>query len=278
MLPLQDTRRTAANPRRLHREAHGEPGHDRAARVEAAVSQRFAEFVDSGSSVPVFLARHPRLALQIVRDIRELPRLEAVLTAGAEAAAVEEQLMRNRTSRRFLSGVSAVLHVPAVPGTYLEGHERATVRRKIRGAAKKGVTVRPVPEPQRAALLALADRHEQQNERAEYRVAAPQNADLLDYDLWVAAYDGEDRPIALSVIPVAGEWATLRYFRTLVPGDASSDARYLMSQAVAEALCERGVRYLVDTARPHWLPNGLRHFQRMVGFRLVRVSPARVAG
>lgn len=46
--------------------------------------------------------------------------------------------------------------------------------------------------------------------------------------------------------------------------------------ALAEALAERGVRYLVDTAEPQWLPGGLRHFQRMIGFRLVRVRLRRV--
>ena len=79
----------------------------------------------------------------------------------------------------------------------------------------------------------------------------------------------------LAVIPCSGEWAVLRYFRTLAPGQASSDARYLMTEAVAETLGGLGVRHLVDSARPHWLPNGLRHFQRMVGFRLVRLRGIR---
>lgn len=243
---------------------------------EPRLSQHFADLVETGWSVPAFVLRRPRAALDVARDISALPRLTAILPRQEEAPAVREQMMRNRASRLAMAGVSAVLHMPAVPGTFLDGHERATVRRKVRAAAKQGVTVRPVPVHERPALLELADVHEQHNERAQYRVAEPHNGDLLTYDTWFAAYDGEGVPIALSVTPVAGEWATLRYFRTLRAGQAASDARYLMTNVVAEALGARGVRHLVDTARPHWLPNGLRHFQRMVGFRLVRVSPARI--
>lgn len=187
-----------------------------------------------------------------------------------------DDLQAYALSRRAMSGISAVLRTPETPGTYLDGHARATVRRKLRAAARAGVTVRPVPGADRVAMLRLADRYERENERVAYRVEHPDNADLLDYDMWFAAYDGDSAPLMLSVIPTAGQWGTLRYFRTLAPGSSASDSRYLMAAVVAEALQDRGVRYLVDTARPHWLPNGLRHFQRMIGFRLVRIGQARV--
>ena len=85
--------------------------------------------------------------------------------------------------------------------------------------------------------------------------------------------DGD--PLLLSVTPTDGEWALLRWFRTLGQGDEYSNSRCLMSPAVVEALSVRGVRCLIDTTPPRRLPSGLRHFQRMVGFRIVR---ARVAG
>ena len=45
-----------------------------------------------------------------------------------------------------------------------------------------------------------------------------------------------------------------------------------MTQVVVERLVERGVRYLADVSSPAHLSNGCRHFQRMLGFRIARVS------
>ena len=50
-----------------------------------------------------------------------------------------------------------------------------------------------------------------------------------------------------------------------------------MTQVLVETLSARGVRYLVEGTHPAELPNGLRHFQRMVGFRLHRVVARRAA-
>lgn len=272
--------------RRFHRpkrapsafvEQPAEPDEQSALESETRLSERFAELVGSHRSVLGFAIHDSRAALQTMHDIRALPKLIASLPAGDEASAVREQMMRHGASRRAMCGVSAVLELPTGSETYLEGRDRATVRRKMRAAAKQGVVVRPVPDGERTELLNLADRHEQDNEREAYRTAKPENGDLLAYRTWFAAYDADGQPLALAVTPVAGEWATLRYFRTLRSDTAASDARYAMTAVVAEALRDLGVRHLVDTARPHWLPNGLRHFQRMVGFRLVRVSRARIS-
>lgn len=239
--------------------------------IEAFVSATFAQCSEEHRTIWAFYLAHPLLAARTLRAILRLPRVEVRLPrSGARDALV--QLLSEQTAGRIASlGATAVLQTPDEPGTYLEGPDRATVRRKVRAAVKQGVEVRPVPESERRRLLGLADRHEQANEREEYRVDQPSNEDLLDYDLWLGAYDADGRPVMLAVTPYSGEFAVLRYFRTLEPGRASSDARYLMTHAVAEELASRGVRYLVDSARPHWLQNGLRHFQRMVGFRLLRL-------
>ena len=44
-----------------------------------------------------------------------------------------------------------------------------------------------------------------------------------------------------------------------------------------ERLRAEGVRHLVDTRSPAELPNGLRHFQRMLGFRICRVAVTAVS-
>jgi hypothetical protein len=51
-----------------------------------------------------------------------------------------------------------------------------------------------------------------------------------------------------------------------------------MTEVLVERLARLGVRHLVDGSNLFWLPNGLRHFQRMVGFRIVRLRIARSGG
>jgi hypothetical protein len=246
------------------------PGQDQD-ELEAFVARTFAQCSDEHKSIHVFYAAHPVLTVRTLRAILRLPLVDVRLPRAGDREALARLLKEQRVGRVASLGATAVLQTPAEPGTYLDGSDRATVRRKVRSATKQGVEIRTVPQADRRHLLELADRNEQENEREEYRVAQPSNEDLLEYGLWLGAYDADGRPIMLAVIPYSGEFGILRYFRTLEPGRASSDARYLMTDAVAEELARRGVRYLIDTARPHWLQNGLRHFQRMVGFRLVRL-------
>ena len=70
--------------------------------------------------------------------------------------------------------------------------------------------------------------------------------------------------------PVDSEWALLHYFRTLTNGQEASSVRYLMTQVLVEHLVGLGARYLADPTSSLWLTNGLRHYQRILGFRLVR--------
>jgi hypothetical protein len=110
---------------------------------------------------------------------------------------------------------------------------------------------------------------------ATYRTRDPGNDDLLDYQLWLVARAADGRPLLLSVTPVDGELAMLRYFRTLGWGEEQSQARYLMTEILVERLVSLGVRYLVDGSNLFWLPDGLRHFQKMMGFHIVRIRVAR---
>jgi hypothetical protein len=165
-----------------------------------------------------------------------------------------------------------VLAVPADPAEHVDGRSAQTLRRKIRAAERAGVTWRAVTDPaERRSLLEIANRAEREHADPSYRVEAPSNDDLLDHDLWLVAVDAEGTPILLSVTPVDGDIATLRYFRTLGSGPAHSDSRYLMTHALVTELAQRGVRWLLDTEPPGAQTNGLRHFQRMVGFRYARV-------
>jgi hypothetical protein len=124
---------------------------------------------------------------------------------------------------------------------------------------------------ERQKLAQLAAEWERIHPVEYYRNPDPNVTCLLSYGLWLAAYAADGRPLLLSITPVDGQWALLRYFRTMTSGEDASNARYLMTQVLVEHLVRLGVRHLVDQASPLWLSNGLRHYQRILGFRLVRL-------
>jgi hypothetical protein len=146
----------------------------------------------------------------------------------------------------------------------------------VRYAQRLGVSWAEVNDTQeRFRLLELADRYERTHPNIIYRNPNPDNSHLLPYRLWLAAYSAEGRPLLLSVSAVDGDLALLSHFRTLGCGQEQSNARYLMMQVLVESLVSRGVRYLLDSGSPA-MPSGLRHFQRMLGFRIVRIRIARL--
>jgi hypothetical protein len=237
------------------------------------LAEYYAGIVTSGLPAWQHVLRHPRQALAAAADIRRLPDHDASIADTPTGRA----LVATMTCRGPLQiplgrmGV-AVLEVPADPAEYRTGASKQTLRRKVRLAERSGVTWRPVDDPaERAALLQLADAAEAAHADEQYRVPQPDNGDLLGIDLWLVAYSADGRPLLLSVTPTSGEWGHLRYFRTLGSGQEYSDSRYLMTQALVDTLAARGVRHVVDGVHPVDLSNGLRHFQRMVGWRLARV-------
>ena len=127
-------------------------------------------------------------------------------------------------------------------------------------------------DTERQELVRLADEWERNNPHDQYRNANPSNKELLAHPLWLAAYSSEGRPLLLSVTPVDGEWAQLRFFKTIGSGDEQSVARYYLVQILVEHLVQLGVRYLFDVTSPLRLPNGLRHYQRVIGFRIYRLQ------
>jgi hypothetical protein len=69
------------------------------------------------------------------------------------------------------------------------------------------------------------------------------------------------------VVAADGQFAVLRYFRTLGDSEQHSLSRYAAHQAIVEALAAQGVHWLMDTNPPAAQTNGVRLFQRIVGFR-----------
>jgi O-antigen/teichoic acid export membrane protein len=246
-----------------------------AAAVEAdrALAEFWTAYVEAGRIGVRYVIAHPLSFVRGARHIRRLPVVHAArpsLRSGG--LAVREMLQFSGplgTPARWWG--SAALAVPADASEYVTGPHAQTLRRKIRAAARQGISCRPVPPAERTDLLALANLVQQNHYDEQYRVSTPHNDDLLLHDLWMLAEDNAGKPLLLAVIPVDGELATLRYFRTLGAGELYSLSRYLATEAVVAELSKRGARWLLDTSPPGAQTNGVRHFQRMVRFRYVRI-------
>lgn len=220
-----------------------------------------------------FAMRHPLRTLGALRDLRALPVLDVAPSDSAGGRA----LLATLEAPGFLgtpmaSNGPAVLEVPDAPGAYRAGPRRQTLRRKLRAAERHGLATRMVDDHgERLEFLARANRAEQRHPDETYRTERPSNDDLLDHDLWMVVEDRNQEPLLLCVIPTDGAWATLRYFRTLGSGPDFSNSRYLGTAVLVDELAVRGVRWLIDTEHPGAQTNGLRHFQRMLGFRYARL-------
>jgi hypothetical protein len=230
-------------------------------------------YVEGGRRGVRHLLGNGRDTWRAVRAVRGLPAVEARPSDTAGGREVR-RILAARASygvpARLLG--TAILAIPADPDDYLLGRHAQTLRRKIRSAERRGLKVRRVEDDaERRELVAIANRSERSHADPAYRVSTPRNDDLLDHDVWLTVDDPDDRQLLLVVAPYDGGFATLRYFRTLGSSDAHSDARYLATSALVAELAARGVRHLLDTATPAEQTIGLRHFQRMVGFRYARV-------
>ena len=240
---------------------------------ERALAAFWTAYVEGGRGGVRYLLGHGRETWAAIRAVRRLPVVDAYPSTTPGGREVR-RVLTGRTAygmpRRLLG--TAVLEVPANGADHLLGRRAQTLRRRIRSAERHGLVVRRVDDlAERRRLVAVANQAERDHVDPSYRVPTPHNEDLLDHDVWLTVDDEEARPLLLAVAPRDGPFATLRYFRTLGSGEAHSDARYLATSALVAELARHGVRHLLDTATPAEQTNGLRHFQRMVGFRYARI-------
>ena len=244
---------------------------------EQVVDEYFRGHVDNGSQRWRYAVRHPALSARALNHLLRLPSLTAELSDTVGGRAIWDGLMRERPLVHTpVHSAVTVLALPDTPEEYALGRSKQTLRRKARDAEKRGVHWALVTDPAEKLRLAdLADARDRTHPREEYRTAGDANRALMVHPLWLAAYGSDDRPILVSITPTDGQWAILQYFRILEDSPEASSARYLLTRVLAEHLVARGVRYLADNASPMGINNGLRHYQRMLGFRIVRVRPRR---
>jgi membrane-associated phospholipid phosphatase len=251
---------------------------------EARVWRYFHEYVDCGKPGYAYVIRHPGKSLGALLALFRLLSFQVTpSSAGVEGSAIQAVLSSRVTAllsprsvlTRLAGFATAVLILPLEPAEYSLGAAKQTLRRKVRSAHRLGVRWAEVTDLQeRQRLLKLGEEYERTHPDATYRNPAPDLSGLLRYRLWLAAYSADGSPLLLSVTPVDGELAALAYFRTIGAGEGQSEARYLMTQVLVEHLVDRRVRYLLDGGSLA-LPNGIRQFQRMTGFRIIRIRVGR---
>jgi hypothetical protein len=245
------------------------------------VSRFFHDLQERDTGLARHLLRRPGRLLRAAADLARLPRLTVSVGPTTDGRTIVRAVVDKHPLRRAFPH-AAVLVLPEEEGRYALGHSKQTLRRKVRKAEQRGITWRRVDDrAEREELVKLADEWERLNPTAQYRNPNPDNSVLLAHPLWLAAHAADGRPLLLSVTPVDGEWALLRFFKTIGSGDDQSLARYYLTQVLVEHLVRAGVRYLFDVTSPLMLPNGLRHYQRMIGFRVFRLRVdrrARAAG
>jgi hypothetical protein len=242
----------------------------------ASAEERLSAFWQeamSGDRVRHHLLRHPLVSLRAIALIRDLPRLDAALSDSPAGRVLRGHLSRRALVVAPMAATGAcVLEVPAAPADYSAGPHRQTLRRKVRAAQRAGTVCRVVADlEEQRVLMALLDAALSSKTDARYRRLETDHSWLVGAGLCMVAEDPSGNPLVVAVSPHDGEWASLECFISYGETPQHSDARYLLTQALVEQLSQLGVRHLLDTVSPHAVRNGLRHFQRMLGFRITRV-------
>ncbi|SFM96419.1 hypothetical protein [Methylobacterium pseudosasicola] len=205
-----------------------------------------------------------------------LPRLTAKLSSCESAQEIKDALGRKTIFGLLTLGFlgACVLPIPANSMNYSEGSSKQTLRRKVRAARKAGVTWRSVTD--RAEQIVLINKlHNFVPSKTRIRLEGNDWSDVIGKYLWTVGFGPDGEPLLIAITPYDGEWATLHLFVTLGETKIHSDARYYITQVIVERLSNLGVRHLINTDSADNLPAGLWHFQKMLGFRVVRVRIAR---
>jgi hypothetical protein len=244
-----------------------------AADHEAFLSRYLQGYAEWPGSQLSFVRRNLGETVRALAALRKLPALTATPSMSPQGVAIRTAMLPHSTFLRTWMPILAVLPLPECPSEVGLGARNQTLRRKVRSAERLGISCSVVPDgPERERLLAVASESEREHPNELYRRVNPDNTELTNFPLWIAAYSADERALLLAVAAVDGEWAWLRYFRTIGTGPEQSDARYLALYALCQQLTSAGVRYLFDQAgMTRGLTAGLRHYQRMVGFRAYRV-------
>jgi hypothetical protein len=218
-----------------------------------------------------FIFSHFVMCLRAFGAFFKLEQLTAAPSAEPQGAAIRRALKPRAALLRSGIPVVSVLSLPEDPSQIIPMAPKI-FGKKVRRAQRRGIVCLPVDDPaDRIRLAKEAAEAERTHPDEQYRNVDADSSELLQFPTWIAAYSADDEPLLLAVAIVDGDVAMLRYFRSLGWGQEHGEARYLGLQALAAELSAQGVRQLFDQTSLTGLQKGLLHYQRMVGFRIVRI-------
>lgn len=245
-------------------------------RADRRLAEFWRSYVDSDLGAFGFVARNPVDAVRAFLAIQRLPFVYPALQSDTPGGEEVRRVLHQKGPLGLPARWWGYSVVPVIDtADSLDTPEAKRLRYNLRLADSEGITCRPVQPSERTGLLEMANDRERVHPDTTYRVAKPRNDDLQDHDLWILAEDDSGEPLLLAVAAIDGDFAVLRYFRTLGDSETHSLSRYLAHHTVVEALAEQGVRWLLDTAPPAEQTNGVRLFQRIIGYRHVRIRRPR---
>jgi hypothetical protein len=204
--------------------------------------------------------------------VRGLPVLDLDLSNSWAGHTIASSLSR-RIGLVPATTAVAVLELPGRPADYLVGRSRQAVRTGVNQARREGLSVVRVTddEERRARALELAEGKVTPDYGATLRTWAVAPTD----ESWFVV-DADGHTLACAILAVDGWVARLGALIT-GNGDGKSSARYLLSAHVFADLIACGVSHVIAEGAL-FLPPGLLHFQRLLGFRPMNVTLRRRDG
>jgi hypothetical protein len=253
------------------------------ARVRAADLDRAGEIITASrqnghgmKALARYGCRHPGQLMEVAAAILRLPRLQVIVSAESHGENLIKRLGRRSFSAMGWYPAESAMVLPVDEATYLRGKARQALRTNVTRAKKDGL---------RCLRVSDADERKRWTDEIFAARTAPENlAEFMEHyetrgavgptDMHVIV-DAEDQLVALCEVAVDTETAMVDVFVKMPDHPSAAVARYMMLLDIVSGLIDRGVKVLlVDASRLH-VSEGIRYFQRRVGFEPYNVRVRR---
>lgn len=214
---------------------------------------------------PDLLARTAKGVFHVRDGLAALPKTTILLSQeeGGQALAAN---LKARVMGVPVSRAASVLALPADPANYLKGRYRERLRTNISKANSLGLTSRQIDAAEFDEMTARAHRS---NAKIKYLDLLLAERVLPSMKHWVGL-DANGEPVAFARIQVDSSTAWLKCM-VAIADDPRSVIRYKMSADMFIYLAGHGFENVISGSVLD-LPEGLAHFQHLLGFRAAQIA------